>query len=364
LHPALAEYPDDFFAAIRERDILLHHPYESFASVIELIHQAAEDPQVVAIKQTLYRTGINSSVVEALLHAAHAGKEVAVVVELLARFDEQANISLAHRLQEAGVQVVYGIVGYKTHAKMLLILRREDKKIGYYTHLGTGNYHSRTSRLYTDYGLLTYDKILGEDVRRVFLQLTSLGQMTTLNKLLQSPFTLHSTLIGKIDREIEHVRQGRAGRIVIKVNSVDEPLLIQALYRASIAGVEITLLVRGLCCLRPGVPGVSENITVRSIIGRFLEHSRIYWFANNGEDEIYAASADMMVRNMFRRVETAFPILDPDLLARLKGDMDLYLRDNTLAWVMDRDGSYHRVLPGAGEPAIAVQSLLLQQLAE
>jgi polyphosphate kinase len=362
--PALAAYPEDFFAAIRERDILLHHPYESFASVIELIHQAADDPDVVAIKQTLYRTGINSPVVEALLRAARAGKEVAVVVELLARFDEQANISLAHRLQEAGVQVVYGIVGYKTHAKMLLILRREDKKIGYYTHLGTGNYHSRTSRLYTDYGLLTHDKILGEDVRRVFLQLTSLGQMTTLNKLLQSPFTLFSTLIGKIDREIEFVRQGLPGRIVIKVNSVDEPQTIQALYRASMAGVKITLLVRGLCCLRPGVPGISDNITVRSIIGRFLEHSRIYWFANNGDDEIYAASADIMVRNMFRRVETAFPILDPELIARLKSDMDLYLRDNTLSWALDADGAYRRVLPAEGEGAVAVQSVFVQQLAD
>ncbi|QFY44930.1 polyphosphate kinase 1 [Candidatus Methylospira mobilis] len=362
--PALAAHPDDFFAAIREHDILLHHPYESFASIIELIHQAADDPQVVAIKQTLYRTGINSPIVEALLRAARAGKEVAVVVELLARFDEQANISLAHRLQEAGVQVVYGIVGYKTHAKMLLILRREDKKIGYYTHLGTGNYHSRTSRLYTDYGLLTHDRVMGEDVRRVFLQLTSLGQMTALSRVLQSPFTLHSTLIGKIDREIEHVKQGRVGRIVIKVNSVDEPQLIRALYRASMAGVKIILLVRGLCCLRPGVPGVSDNIEVRSVIGRFLEHSRIYWFANDGEDEIYAASADMMVRNMFRRVETAFPIVDPDLSARLKSDMELYLQDNTLTWILNTDGSYLHVLPAEGEPVVAVQSALLQQLAE
>lgn len=361
--PLLAEHPGDFFAAIRKRDILLHHPYESFASVIDFLRQAADDPQVIAIKQTLYRTGINSPIVEALLRAARAGKEVTVVVELLARFDEQANISLAHRLQEAGVQVVYGIVGYKTHAKMLLILRREEKKIGYYTHLGTGNYHSRTSRLYTDYGLLTHDRTLGEDVRRMFVQLISLGQVATLNQLLQSPFTLHSTLIGKIDREIEHVNQGRAGRIVIKVNSVDEPQLIQALYRAAMAGVKITLLVRGLCCLRPGVPGISENIEVRSIIGRFLEHSRVYWFANDGEDEIYAASADMMMRNMFRRVETAFPILDPELMDRVKSDMELYLKDNTLTWVLDADGAYRRILPAEGELAVTVQSAFLQQLA-
>jgi len=355
---------EDIFEAIRRQDILLHHPYESFAPVIELIRQAADDPQVVAIKQTLYRTGSNSPIVEALIRAARAGKEVTVVVELLARFDEKENISLATRLQEAGVQVVYGIVGYKTHAKMLLILRREGRQLRYYTQLGTGNYHSTTSRIYTDYGLFTSDKELGEDVRRVFLQLTSLGKVSKLNKLLQSPFTLHSTLMKKIEREIEHARAGTPARIVIKVNSMEEPQLIQALYRASMAGVKITLIVRGVCSLRPGVPGISENIEVRSIIGRFLEHSRIYWFENGGEPEIYAASADFMKRNMFRRVESCFPIENKKLADRIRQDMELYLQDNSQAWVLQPDGTYQRLAPAADGPCIRVQTALLEQLAE
>ena len=361
----LAYYKDDIFEAIRKQDIVLHHPFESFAPVIELIRQAAEDPHVVSIKQTLYRTGVNSPIVEALIKAARAGKEVTVVVELLARFDEQANISLANRLQEAGVQVVYGIVGYKTHAKMLLVLRREGRSLHYYTHLGTGNYHSKTSRIYTDYGLFTRDKELGEDVRRVFLQLTSLGKVSKLNKLLQSPFTLHSSLVKKIDREAEHARNGRSARIVAKVNSVDEPLLIQALYRASMAGVKIDLIVRGLCCLRPGVAGVSDNITVRSLVGRFLEHSRIFSFENGGEPEIYGASADMMRRNMFRRVESCFPIEGRKLIDRIRSDLDLYLRDNCQAWQLKSDGSYARVpIPGNGAAAVSAQCVLLEQLAD
>ena len=354
----------DIFESIRKQDILLHHPYESFMPVIELIRQAADDPQVVAIKQTLYRTGSNSPFVEALVRAARAGKEVTVVVELLARFDEKANISLANRLQEAGVQVVYGIVGYKTHAKMLLILRREGKQLRYYTHLGTGNYHPRTSRLYTDYGLFSNDKELGEDVRRVFVQLTSLGKMSRLNKLLQSPFTLHSALIRKIERESEHARAGRSARIIIKVNSVDEPQLIRALYRASLAGVQIRLIVRGVCCLRPGIAGVSDNIEVRSIIGRFLEHSRIYWFENGGEPEVYAASADFMKRNMFRRVESCFPIEHKKLSERIRGDLELYLSDNTQAWLLEPDGTYRRPAPAADLPKTRSQAVLLEQLTE
>lgn len=361
---ALSLYKEDIFEIIRKQDILLHHPYESFAPVIELIWQAARDPHVVAIKQTLYRTGSDSPLVEALIHAARAGKEVTVVVELLARFDEKANISLANRLQEAGVQVVYGIVGYKTHAKMLLILRREGRTLRYYTHLGTGNYHSRTSRIYTDYGLFTCDKELGEDVRRVFVQLTSLGKVSKLNKLLQSPFTLHNTLLKKIERESEHARQGRAARIVIKVNSIDEPQLIQALYRASMAGVRIVLIVRGVCCLRPGVAGVSENIEVRSIIGRFLEHSRVFSFENGGDTEIYAASADFMKRNMFRRVESCFPIEHRKLSERIRADLSLYLSDNSQAWLLGMDGSYHRLAPPEGEAEVSVQRGLLEQYAE
>jgi len=360
----LAGYKDDIFEAIRKQDILLHQPYESFGPVVELVRQAADDPQVVAIKQTLYRTGANSPIVEALLRAARAGKEVTVVVELLARFDEQANISQANRLQEAGVQVVYGIVGYKTHAKMLLILRREGKQLRYYTHLSTGNYHSKTARAYTDYSLFSGDKALGEDVRRIFVQLTSLGKMSKLDKLLQSPFTLHSALVKKIERESEHARKGQLARAIIKVNSVEEPQLIRALYRASMAGVKIVLIVRGVCCLRPGVAGVSDNIEVRSIIGRFLEHSRVYWFENGGEPEVFCASADFMKRNMFRRVETCFPIENKKLAERIRADLELYLKDNSQAWLLQTDGSYVRAAPKEGEPAIRAQAALLGQLAE
>lgn len=352
----------DMFDTIRKRDLLLHHPYQSFAPVIELIRQAGSDPDVVAIKQTLYRTGPNSPIVEALLRAAKAGKEVTVVVELRARFDEKDNISLATRLQEAGVQVVYGIVGYKTHGKMLLILRREGKKLRYYTHLGSGNYHPKTARLYTDYGLLSADQEIGEDVRKIFVQLTSLGKVGKLHKLLQAPFTLHPTLIKKIQRETEHALAGRPARIIIKVNAVAEPKLIQALYRASMAGVQINLIVRGICCLRPGIPGVSDNIEVRSIIGRFLEHSRVYFFENGGDPEYFIASADFLSRNMFRRVEASFPIEHRKLVDRIRTDLDLYIADNVQAWILQSDGSYSRTDP-QGSPPIKAQSVLLQKLA-
>lgn len=332
----------DIFQALRRRDILLHHPYESFTPVVEMIRQAAIDPDVLAIKQTLYRTGPNSAIVDALAAAARNGKEVTVVIELLARFDEQANISLANRLQEAGAQVVYGIVGYKTHAKMLLILRREQKQLRYYVHLGTGNYHPSTAKFYTDYGLFSADPELGEEVRKVFVQLTSLGRMSKLHKLYQSPFTLHKALLDKIEREAEHAAAGRPARIVIKVNSVVEPLLIQALYRASMAGVDIKLIVRGVCCLRPGVAGVSERIEVRSIVGRFLEHSRVFSFENGGEPEVYLASADLMDRNMFRRVEVCFPVQSKKLQTRIRGDLEFYLKDDSQAWLLQADGSYRR----------------------
>jgi polyphosphate kinase len=350
------------FEAIRKQDILLHHPYESFNPIVDLLREAADDPKVVAIKQTLYRTGPNSPFVEALLKAARAGKEVTVVVELRARFDEQANISLATRLQEAGAQVVYGIVGYKTHGKMVLILRREGKRLRYYTHLATGNYHPRTARTYTDYCLLSADQELGEDVRKVFVQLTSLGKMGKLNKLLQAPFTLHQSLLRKIQRETEHAKAGRPARIVIKVNAVAEPQLIQALYRASMAGAEVKLLVRGICCLRPGIPGVSESIEVRSIIGRFLEHSRIYSFENGGHPELYAASADFLPRNMFRRVEACFPIENKKLADRIRDDLELYLKDDSQAWRLGSDGTYQRVEPPEGATEVAeVQTALLER---
>ena len=351
------------FEAIRKQDILLHHPFESFVPVIDFVRKAAEDPKVVAIKQTLYRTGPKSAIVDALVSAARAGKEVTVVIELRARFDEEANVALANRLQEAGVHVVYGIVGYKTHAKMILVVRRESKGLRHYVHMGTGNYHPRTARLYTDYGLFTCDEQIGEDVHHVFMQLTSLGKVARLHKLLQSPFTLHDGLIAKIKREIRHAENGKPARIIFKVNALIEQQIIQTLYEASMAGVEIDLIVRGICGLRPGVTGISERIRVRSILGRFLEHTRIYYFANDGSPEVYAASADLMPRNLFRRVEVAFPIQEKLLCERIIRDVNLYLEDNTQAWQLHADGNFVRLLPGDAK-AVSAQTTLLESLAE
>jgi polyphosphate kinase len=354
----------DVFKAIAKRDILLHLPFESFLPVIDFLRQAAEDPHVLAIKQTLYRTGPQSAVVDALVAAARTGKEVTVVIELMARFDEEANVALATRLQSAGVHVVYGVVGYKTHAKMILVVRREGKGLKRYVHLGTGNYHPRTARIYTDYGLMTCDKYIGLDVQKVFNQLTSLGRVARLNRLLHSPFTLHKGMLEKIEREIEHVKGGGKGRIIIKVNALIEPQLIQALYRASQAGVKIDLIVRGMCCLRPGVSGVSENIRVRSIVGRFLEHTRAFYFFNGGEDEMYASSADWMGRNMFRRVEVCFPIDAKALKERVLQDLNWYLRDNCQAWLLAADGSYSLPKRKEGVEPFSAQQKLLESLAE
>ena len=362
LSPALAHHAN-LFEAIAKQDILLHHPFESFAPVIDFVRQAAEDPDVLAIKQTLYRTGPKSAIVDALEAAAQAGKEVTVVIELRARFDEEANVALANRLQEAGAHVVYGVVGYKTHAKMILVIRREPRGLRHYLHLGTGNYHPRTARLYTDYGLLTRDKALGHDAHQVFLQLTSLGKVQTLKKLLPSPFALHEAMLTKIGRETELARQGRGGRIIAKMNALVEPQIIQALYLASRAGVEIDLIVRGMCSLRPGLPGVSDKIRVRSIVGRFLEHTRVYYFGNDGTPEVFCSSADWMDRNLFRRVEICFPLTQPELKQRLIDDLHVYLADNTQAWLMQTDGSYLRADPGEAAP-LSAQSRLLQSLAE
>jgi polyphosphate kinase len=352
----------EIFSAIDKSDILLHHPFESFLPVVEFIRQAAADPDVLAIKQTLYRTGVDSPIVGALVKAARAGKEVTVVIELMARFDEKANINLASKLQEAAVHVVYGVVGYKTHAKMCLVLRKEGKKLRNYVHLGSGNYHPKTALLYTDYGLFSCDKELGEDVRRVFAQLTSLGKVTKLNKLLQSPFTLHSGLMEKIEREIHHANKGKTSGIIIKVNAVVEEQLIKALYRASQAGVKVQLIVRGICCLRPGIPGVSDNIEVRSIIGRFLEHARVYAFENDGNQEVFVSSADIMNRNMFRRVEACFPIENKKLHQRIRNDLALYLSDNSQAWQLQSDGRYVQLAPGEGQEEVRAQSELLHSL--
>src|SRR6478672_349002 len=301
---------ESMFERVEEGDVLLHHPFDSFAPVLELIKQAAEDPNVLAIKQTLYRTGKESPIVEQLVQAARNGKDVTVVVELRARFDEEANLGLADRLQDAGVQVVYGVVGYKTHAKMLLIVRREGRSLRRYVHLGTGNYHSGTARAYTDFSLMTADPDIGNDVHLIFQQLSGLAAPLTLRHLLQSPFTLHQGVLDRIARETAHARDGRPGRIVAKMNALNEPQVMLALYEASQAGVQIDLVVRGACTLLPGVAGVSDNIRVRSVVGRFLEHHRVWWFGNDGVPDLFCSSADWLERNLLRRVETAFPMLD------------------------------------------------------
>ncbi|SMG64526.1 Polyphosphate kinase [methanotrophic bacterial endosymbiont of Bathymodiolus sp.] len=357
--PAQLARNKNYFEAIKKQDILLHHPYESFSPVVEFIRQAAVDPDVLAIKQTLYRTSSDSPIINALLKAARGGKEVTVVIELRARFDEKANITLAAKLQDAAVNVVYGVVGFKTHAKMCLVVRKEGKKFKDYVHLGTGNYHPKTAQFYTDYGLFSSSKEIGEDVRKIFVQLTSLGKVTKLNKLLQSPFTLHKGLIAKIEREIDFAKKGEAARIVFKVNSLVEGKAMQALYRASQAGVEVKLIVRGICSLRPGVKGVSDNIEVRSIIGRYLEHTRVYMFENGGNQEVYASSADLMNRNMFRRVEVGFPIESKRLKQRILGDLDCYLQDNSQAWLMQSDGSYVQCV--AEDDVFRVQNELMEQ---
>ncbi len=357
--PALMEASRNKFDVIAQRDVLLHHPYESFSAVVDLLRQAAQDPQVLAIKQTLYRAGEDTPLVDLLIEAARNGKDVTVVIELRARFDEEANIRLATRLQEAGVQVVYGVVGFKTHAKMMLIVRREGDRLRRYAHLSTGNYHQANSRLYTDIGLMTANEEIGEDLHKIFQQLSGLGPTISLRRLLHSPFTLYKSVVAKIERETANARAGKPARIVAKLNALNESHVIEALYRASQAGVDIDLVVRGACTLRPGLPGVSERIRVRSIVGRFLEHSRVYWFANDGEPELYCASADWMERNLMRRIEVAFPILDPVLAQRVFDEtLANTLADNTQAWLLGSNGRYTRATPGDRPPYNAQQSLL------
>jgi len=348
----------DLFACIRQKDILLHHPYQSFAPVMDFLRQAAADPQVLAIKQTLYRAGHDSPLVDALVAAANAGKDVTVIVELRARFDEEANIELSNRLQEAGAHVMYGVVGYKTHAKLALVVRREAGGIRRYCHLGTGNYHPRTARAYTDYGLFTCEDEIGQDVHELFLQLTSLTQTPKLNRLTQSPFGMHEMVLGKLAREAEHARAGHPARVIAKMNALVDPQAIEALYRASCAGVKIDLIVRGVCALRPGVPGVSENIKVRSIVGRFLEHSRVFYFENGGQPDMFCASADWMERNFFRRVEVAFPIRRQEQRERILRDLSFCLRDNSQAWELGPEGHYQRVSRGKERPFSAQTELL------
>lgn len=347
------------FETLDAGDVLLHHPFESFTPVVDMMRQAATDPKVLAIKQTLYRTGPDSALVDALVDAARVGKEVTVIIELRARFDEEANIDLANRLHDAGAHVAYGVVGYKTHAKMLLIVRREGRKLRRYVHLGTGNYHQSTARLYTDYGLMTADPAIAEDVHKLFQQLTGLGKVEKLKKLLQSPFTLHKTLLERIANEAKNAQAGKAARIMAKVNGLTEPVIIKALYQASRDGVQIDLIVRGACCLRPGVPGVSENIRVRSIVGRFLEHTRVFYFENGGNAQVYGASADWMDRNLLQRVETCFPIENKALAKRVvQQGLLAYLADNTQSWNMQSNGTYIRATPGRSKRRSAQAELL------
>ncbi len=360
--PRLVGSPD-LFAVIRQNDVLLQHPFQSFAPVMDFVRQAASDQQVLAIKQTLYRTGHDSPVVDALVAAAHAGKDVTVIVELRARFDEEANIELSNRLQEAGAHVMYGVVGYKTHAKLTLVVRREPGGIRRYCHLGTGNYHPKTARTYTDYGLFTCADEIGQDVHELFLQLTSLTQTPKLCCLLQSPFGLHEAIIAKLDREAQNARAGKPARIIAKMNALVDPQAIEALYRASCAGVKVDLIVRGVCALRPGIPGVSENIRVCSIVGRFLEHSRVFYFENGGSPEMYGASADWMERNFFRRVEVAFPIRREVHRARILTDLETYLADDTQSWDLSRDGIYRRVETSKELPVNSQAQLLAKYAA-
>jgi polyphosphate kinase len=358
---ALPNRPSAIFETIAKGDRLLHHPYQSFQPVIDFLTAAAIDPDVVAIKQTIYRTGEDSELMRLLLAAAKAGKEVTVVVELMARFDEQTNINWAAKLEEVGAHVVYGVVGHKTHAKMVLVLRREKGRIRRYGHLGTGNYHPRTANLYTDFGLLTAEPKLCEDMDKVFSQLTGLGARRALRYLLQSPFTLHESIVAMIRAEARAARAGKKARIMAKMNSLLEPIVIQELYKASQAGVKIDLIVRGVCALRAGVPGLSENITVRSIIGRFLEHARVFYFYDNGAESVYLSSADWMDRNFFRRVELAFPILDKELKKRVVDEaFTQALRDNRLAWLQQPDGRYIKLRNR--RQALNLHEILMQRL--
>jgi len=359
---------ESIFDIIRKRDILLHHPYESFEPVLELLRQAARDPDVLAIKQTVYRTGDESLVMDALMEAAKNGKEVTVVVELLARFDEQTNLQWAAKLEAVGAHVIYGVVGHKCHAKMLLIVRREfipgtrgkSKSIlRRYAHLGTGNYHPRTAKLYTDFGLLTADEQMTSDMHFVFQQLTGTGKQISLSRLWQSPFTMQEEIIKHIRNETRAAKSGKKAHIMAKMNALLEPSVIQELYRASQAGVKIDLIIRGVCALMPGVPGLSENIKVRSIIGRFLEHHRIYYFYANGVEKVYLSSADWMDRNLYRRVEVAFPISNPEIKARVINEgLKTLLQDNRAAWVMQSEGHYQRIKSKSKYPFVGQLELL------
>jgi polyphosphate kinase len=353
----------DIYGVLAKQDVLLHHPYESFLPVIEFIRTSVNDPRVIAIKQTVYRTGTDSELMEILIEAARRGKEVTVVVELMARFDEEANINWASRLEEAGAHVIYGVVGYKTHAKMALVVRREDGPQGTvlkrYAHLATGNYHPRTARQYTDFGLMTSRDEICSDVNEVFKQLTGLGKSSRMKNLWLAPFTMHKRVVAAIKNEARLAKEGKPARIIAKMNALLEPEVIEELYAASQAGVQIDLIVRGVCALRPGVPELSENVRVRSVIGRFLEHTRVLYFHNDGADDLFLSSADWMDRNFYKRIELAFPVLDPALKARvLKEGLEAYLDETTQAWVMNAEGGYEPPPSRRGKTRVVQEELL------
>jgi polyphosphate kinase len=362
VNPDLMEIEEgkDFFAVIRDRDLLLHHPYQSFtASVVKFITHAAHDPDVLAIKMTLYRTSGDSPIVNALIAAAENGKQVSVLVELKARFDEENNIYWARRLESVGVHVVYGLVGLKTHCKTVLVVRREKDRIRRYVHIGTGNYNPKTARLYTDFGLFSCRDELGADLTDLYNYLTGYSRQKSYRQLLVAPVNMRDRFLGLIQREIENAQNGASGRIVAKMNSLVDPQIIASLYEASCVGVQIDLIVRGVCCLRPGIKEVSENIRVISIIGRFLEHSRIFYFYNKGQEEIFIGSADWMPRNLDRRVEAIVPILDPDIAKDLQEVLGIMLADNRQAWELQPDGSYVQRRPGQDCPESNSQQVLM-----
>ncbi len=351
------KFSGDIFGAIKAKDQLLYHPYDSFQTVVDFINQAAADPDVLSIKQTLYRVGSNSPIVQALMNAAERGKQVAVLVELKARFDEGNNIIWARALEDVGAHVSFGLPGLKTHAKLTLVVRREQNKLKRYLHLGTGNYNPATGKIYTDYSLFIANEQLANEVAELFNTLTGYSKHTDYKKLLVSPINTRKRLIEMIDREVEWCKKEGKGRIIMKMNSIVDPKTIQALYRASCEGVQIDLIVRGICSLKPGIPGISDNIRVISIIGRFLEHSRAYYFNNGGKEELYLGSADIMQRNLDDRIETLFPVLDKTLVQRVKGDLQLLLTDNVKAWEMNPDGSYTKI--NNDEPKVNSQALFL-----
>jgi polyphosphate kinase len=356
---------EDVFALIRRRDRLVHHPYDSFsATVLQFITQAADDPEVLAIKMTLYRTSGDSPIVNALISAAENGKQVVALVELKARFDEENNINWARTLENSGVHVVYGLVGLKTHTKVVLVVRKEGESIRRYAHIGTGNYNPKTARLYTDLGLLSCRDDLGADLTDLFNYLTGYSCQKTFRKLLIAPVTLRDRMAALIKQETDHARHGQPGRIIAKMNSLVDPAFIQLLYEASQAGVQIDLIIRGICCLRPGLKGISENIRVISVIGRFLEHSRIFYFHNQGDEQIFIGSADWMPRNLDRRVEAVAPIEDPQIRQQLLEILTISLEDNRQAWEMKPDGSYYQRTPGPDEPDRSTHNVLMQQARE